>query len=259
MVTLLRCPLSELLRRSARLARCDAGGSRLPGAPWAFQLASAGATVAAPTIKTVGFQRVSADGIDFLVRRRGPSSPAGGRGGSDGGGGGGGGGGGDSSSSSSSSSSSFAASFCYCEGAYPPAEDAECVQWRGEGEAMEIPVTEVRDTAPLPSFAQIMACSARGHGGGGSGDEAGRTALLDRERFVGEVRDMKAQLLAGGGVGAEVETAVQAFRLRPHRVELLVSGADIWERFEWQRQRRPSGGGEHEHGAWGEVRRLLPY
>ena len=126
---------------------------------------------------------------------------------------------------------------------------------------MEIPVAEVRATAPLPSFAQIMACSARGHSGsgdtGGSSDEAGRTALLDREHFVGEVRDTKAQLLAGGGVDAEVEAAVQAFRLRPHRVELLASGADIWERFEWQR--RPSGGGEHEHGAWGEARRLLPY
>ena len=175
--TLLACPLAELRRRAARLARCDgAHGARLPNAPWAFQLASPGQAVgSAPVVKTVGFQCVSEAGIDFLVRR-GSGAQAGGQ---------------------------FAASFCYVEGQYPPAEGGACEQWRGEGEASEVPPGAVLSTAPLGSFAQILACQARA-GGSGGGDECGggsggRVALADRETFVREVGEVKARLEGGRG------------------------------------------------------------
>ena len=61
----------------------------------------------------------------------------------------------------------------------------------------------------------------------------------------------------GEGVDdSEISEAVQVFRLRPHRMELLVSGEIIWERFEW---RRLTPAGEEVESDWGKPRRLLPY
>ena len=244
---LARCPLTEMRYRAAQLSRCNAAGFRLPGAPWAFQLARSSMQeeegFAAPMLKTVGFQRVSELGVDFLVRR----SP-------DSGGG-------------NATVTTFVGAFCYVEGAYPPVEGAVCEQWRGEGVAEEIPVSAIRATAPLPSFAQILACSARGDEGGGEGGGGQRPTLGDRTAFVDEVRALKAQLAAGGVPDNEIEGAVQAFRLRPSRMELLRSGPDIWERFEWQSQASgPSGAGAGVSAdadapplLWCNPRQLLPY
>ena len=233
---LARCPLSEMRQRALQLSRCNVEGFRLPGAPWAFQLAwNSGHAEAPPLLKTVGFQRVCSLGIDFLVRRN-PGSL---------------------------SESRFPGSFCWVEGTYPPATGGLCEQWRGEGVAEEIDISEVRATAPLRSFAQILAChtcsavdsGARAHAAGGGG-EGGRAPLRDLNAFVSEVRALNTKLEAGSVPDSEIKGAVQAFRLRPSRVELLRSGPEIWERFEWQ---QTSGTGPDAAMHWHGPRELMPY
>jgi hypothetical protein len=46
---------------------------------------------------------------------------------------------------------------CYLEGKYQPHD--VCEQWRAEGVARLVDVEEILDTAPLGSFAQILASS----------------------------------------------------------------------------------------------------
>ena len=234
---LLHCPLAELVRRAANLSRCDAAGARLPGAPWAFQLAyNNSSTSPCPTIKTVGFQRVTAKGIEFLVRRR-SDAPA-------------------------LASGRFPASLCYYEGEYPPTTGGVCSQWRAEGTAVEVDLRGVLDTAPLSSFAQIIAC-----GDSGCSDSTGtsspasddgadadtvqriRLASTSVEPFVADVRMLKKSLEHGELPDAKVRAAVQVFRLEPTRMELLHAGAEIWERFEWV--------GSTE--AWSGPHQLMPY
>lgn len=130
---------------------------------------------------------------------------------------------------------------CYTEGVYPPPAGETCEQWRAEGRPEEIPVSEVLETAPIGSFAQILAVGRRKPG-------VGRMALRDREQFIEEVKQVKEQFEAGNVDMNELEACVRVVRLVPERIELLISGP-IWERFQWTR----------EAGKWTQSTRLLPY
>ena len=195
-----RNPLAHLRQLCVQLGRCNLSGRRLKNTPWAFQLAHVVKPDAPPAIRTIGFKRVTDDGIEFQVRRV-PENANG-----------------------------FKASIVYLEGTFPPAPGGACEQWRGEGRVVEIPTDGVLATAPAASFSQTLAVAARGVGK--------RTELADRDAFVSEVRDLKASLEHGNVKEDFVEEAVQVFRFEPSRLELLANGEStdgIWDRFEWTR------------------------
>ena len=65
-------PLEELRRRSEGRELCDGDGNRIKGAPWGMSLAHNTASAAEPwpTVRTVGFLRVTPECFTFLLRRR---------------------------------------------------------------------------------------------------------------------------------------------------------------------------------------------
>mmetsp|Transcript_25596 Transcript_25596/g.70656 ORF Transcript_25596/g.70656 Transcript_25596/m.70656 type:complete len:241 (+) Transcript_25596:84-806(+) len=190
-------PLLELQKSCIQRGIADVEGYRLNGAPWAFTLGEVDATTSRPSVRTIGFQRVSEAGLDWLTRRK-------------------------------SSLVDEAVAICYTAGVYPPPAGESCEQWRAEGQLAEIPIVEALKTAPRGSLAQILAVGRISEGR----DE--RLAMYDRERFLMESAKAKEQLQSADVEIRELEASVRFVRLMPDRMELLVSG-NIWERFEWTR------------------------
>jgi len=205
-------PLLELQKSSALRGIADGEGYRLSGAPWAFSLAELDDKRSFPVVRTIGFQRISEAGLDWLTRRK--------------------------------SQAVKPVALCYTAGVYPPPPGESCEQWRAEGSLVELPVAEALKTAPMGSFAQILAV------GRISANSIDRLEMNDRERFLEEVAKVKVELESGKVDTNELESSVRFVRLVPDRIELLVSG-NIWERFEWTR--------DHTEGKWSTGVQLLPY
>ena len=216
-------PLEEFRRRSEARGLCDATGQRLPGAPWAFQLAHSQLSPF-PVIRSVGFQQVSSDSFTFLLRRR-PDSET-----------------------------QLPISACYVEGLYESGD--VCEQWRVEGIAVAKPASDVIATAPKTSLATILAVDKR------SGSARTRLNEEERDELRRAAADQQARLTDGSVGSEEVDRSVIVYAVSPVRVELLVGSPDhgAWERVEW---RRDVGSGLQSRamadGPWGPPNRLAPY
>ena len=151
-----------------------------------------------PTIKTVLFQGISDEGVDFLLR------------------------------SKEGQQGELEAALCYVHG-FPPVAGQLISQWRLEGRAVPIAVESIVHGAPS---AQILAST--GAKGPVAGEKSGSRVLLkDRTEFVNSVEILKKQLSEGTIAINELEKQLKVYRLQPRRAELSVSGP-IWERFEWR-------------------------
>ena len=212
-------PLEELRRRSEARGFCDDAGRRIKGAPWGMQLAHPDHSNAWPVVRTIGFQSVNADGLTFLLRRR---NSAGGR-------------------------HRLPVSMVYVEGRYCSGEI--CEQWRCEGEAFEIGVEDAMQTAPLASFAQMIAAAA-------VPTHESRSSIRDRDNFLKNVDQVKTRLLRHEKSPDEIALSVVLYKLQPIRAEVLIGGPDFGacERIEWRRKTRgdPS-------SSWSLPQRILPY
>lgn len=116
-------PLEMLRKESMNRNLCDLGGYRLPGVHWTFAIAMAplpDMEVSTPNLRTVGIQRVSPRGIDFVTKR--------------------------GSKVSECLAMEQPVATLYSIGKYIPGESAE--QWRGEGHCEKLPLTDVLHCLP---------------------------------------------------------------------------------------------------------------
>jgi hypothetical protein len=116
-------PLSVLKDESVQRNKCDVSGYRLPGVHWTFSIAMSpppDIEVTAPNLRTVGIQRVSPGGIDFVTKR--------------------------GSKIAESLALEQPVAVLYAEGKYVPGESAE--QWRGEGHCEKLPLMDVLHCLP---------------------------------------------------------------------------------------------------------------
>ena len=191
-----------------QLGICDANGFRQSGMPWAFQLAEVDKS-SFLSCKTVGFQRVSEDGIDYLVMDR--------------------------TSHKSNSQNKLplfqkTVALCYVEGVYPPPTGTLCEQWRVEGAVQRISVDRILNTAPLSSFAQILACyevrlQACDPGSRIDLRESESTnkgcSSVSLEMFLEKVKEIKGKLERKEICIEDIDKAMAVYRVLPKRMELL--------------------------------------
>ncbi|KAL7574467.1 hypothetical protein ACA910_015835 [Epithemia clementina (nom. ined.)] len=282
-------PLLELQKASMARGIADEHGRRLSGAPWAFALAelvvsappSSPSTTShdtepqgnldadarqqqqhqhqpphpwTPSVRTIGFQRISEHGLDWLVKRRRRRDPA-------------------PTATATTKVLLPPVALCYTHGMYPPAHagDDGCEQWRAEGQPMELPVVaELFHTAPRQSLAvqrleqELIIMEQQQHQqqqqqpeleqhldlpetrqayGSHRTHHRRRFVLTDRDAFLAQVAQVTQELEQGRVALEELASAVQVLRLRPDRMELLAHNAKdgIWERWEWTRQQRGGG------------------
>lgn len=76
----------------------------------------------------------------------------------------------------------------------------------------------------------------------------------NREEFMGSVKQARAEFDQGEINVEELSRFLYVGRLLPLRMELLISGEVIWERFEWANTTSDS-----SDFRWSAPRRLLPY
>lgn len=227
---LLQMRLSHIMKKT-----CDEEGHRNPCAPWEFNLAEVDPRTGRPTVRTVGVQRISEKGLDYMVLKQ----PIGAK-----------------------VATPKEVAISRQDGVYPPPAGSVCEQWRAEGLAVSIPVEFVMGTAPPGSFAQLLVCAEEKRALPQPNDPTGKRPSLEesaRESFVKRVQAMKKKLEAGEVSVAQVREAVVVYRLCPRRMEVIVSGP-IWERFEWVNTNENEDVGEKDYVfAWSAPRRLIPY
>ena len=199
----------------------DDNGCRLTGAPWAFSLAEISQVggIQKPTVRTIGFQRISEKGIDWLTPRK---------------------------KNQQQNDNDDEVALSYTMGIYPPPSGQTCEQWRAEGKPYEISISEVLETAPIGSFAQILAVGRVKKNK--NINNKNRMILDDKTMFMEQVEQIKKELQAGTIDMEEMESSVRVVRLKPDRMELMISGP-IWERFEWTR----------DGDKWTPKVQLMPY
>lgn len=233
----------ELLRRAAeRKMLCDSQGHRRPGVNWMFQLAVTQSFTDVPSLKTVTFQQVSPDGIDFIMKRPdvGKTSTVG------------------------VLSELPKVSLLYLSGDYRAGDTIE--QWRGEGTVYEIDLKDIVSFAPNHSLV-LMLASKRATSQLRKLEgvitpslepletEVHRTRIEKHSKFVELVQHTHRELENGNISREEIEEAICAFRLVPDRLERMIGGPDMvtWDRWEWKKQT-----GDKGDTSW-DVRHLLPF
>ena len=153
-------PLTQLKEQSAALGACNEQGERSSDGSWAMQIAYSAGEGKAPALKTVGFQRVSEEGIDFMTAKHAQNLDG------------------------------LAVSICYTAGAYPPEEGSKCSQWRIEGTCKAIDADQL--CAKPGSLAQVLSSAAWRQDK--EADEAGRVVLDDAEGLAQQTEAIKERL-----------------------------------------------------------------
>eukprot|EP01083_Nonionella_stella_P193198 713798_1 len=221
-------PLHHLKKTAERRKLCDENGFRKDNKHWTFAFSiadnSEGGIKKAPILRTVNFQRVTEDGIDFIMKNRGHSSDL-----------------------------LFAKdqyiSFLYTHGQYLPGEKVE--QWRAQGICHPLRMKEVIQHAPSHTIVEMVA-SHRAHKEGDARED------MDLSHFLDIVQETRAELDKGEVPTIELEEAIRAWRFVPAQIEKMVGGPDqvMWDRKEWVREEDST---KSEGGNWIEPKRLMPF
>ena len=249
-------PIDSLYKFASVLGFINAEGFRLPGKPFAFQLAELDTDWAlshhSMNLRTVGFQRVHPDlGIDYLTLKRHAemiSRPLCVKGTEVE----------DSEDVVNRQLPRVAMCYTFGEG---PFNGELSAQWRSEGvvETLKINNGDIpgdtsletilaSSNAPTGSIAQIMASAQSRESFGTLTKSSGRTRYrlseAEREKFIKLTHKIKAGLTNGKYTLQEISQHVSVHRFHPMRMELCVANADdphrtslssegIWERFQW--------------------------
>ena len=191
-----------------------------------------------PNLRTVGIERITQAGIDFVVKRGSMVADAMSRG--------------------------QELAFLHTQGQFLPGQSAE--QWRGEGHCLVLPLGEVLDEVPhfiitsMVGSKRIATESASGWPVDESSDESLQRSAVENRSHLTEVMQRTRLDLENGDVTLEeLNDCIRAFRLQPDRIECMWASPDssvLWDRWEWQREP-----GECPEGtiAWQKARNLVPH
>eukprot|EP00977_Amphora_coffeiformis_P017928 scaffold6026_cov163-Amphora_coffeaeformis.AAC.8 len=223
-------------------------GNRLPGVDWRFAIAVSDAEHpgSAPNLRTVGIERVTQEGIDFVVKRGSIVCDA--------------------------ISKGQALSFLHTQGHFLPGQSAE--QWRGEGLCIVLPLSEVISEVPHFVITSMVGSKRiarestsgwpvddKGGDSGGSGDApTNRSSVANRSHLTEVMQKTRLELENGEVTIEELNECMRAFRFQPDRIECMWASPDssvLWDRWEWERDQAadcPEG-----TIAWQMARNLVPH
>ena len=241
-------PLHELQVACTKRGISTKDGSRLNGAPWGFTLAelkheqqqgdSSNMTIV-PSVRTIGFQRIAKDGMDWLTKIPNSGSA-------------------DHVHKDEEKPTLGPVAICYSHGTYPPPAGGSCEQWRAEGVPIQLDAALAWRTAPRASLAQMVAsqrCWAKGR------DRTIMDKADDHREFLETVQqvhdDWNDPDQSLERHFDELRSSVQLLRLRPSRLELLETGPGqtMWTRIQWRR----NGNSPDGAAGWLPPEQLLPY
>lgn len=186
-------------------------------------------------MRTIGIERVSRAGIDFVLKRGSPTSD--------------------------SVASGRPVAILHQQGRFLPGESAE--QWRGEGRCDELKLGDVLDLIPHHVVTSIVASSRisaeKSAAAGKEGVSVGRLAMLSKSHVTDIMQKTRRELESGDISMEELERCIIAYRFEPERLELMFGGPDsvMWDRWEWLRDTQ----GDAERGsiAWVDPKHLVPH
>jgi hypothetical protein len=193
-----------------------------------------------PNLRTVGIERISAMGIDFVLKR--------------------------GSYTASAIAAGQPVSMLSQQGRFLHGEHSE--QWRGEGSCQTLPLGEILDLIPNFVVTSMVASTriAREDGSASTDHVSdGRLAMVSRSHVTEVFQKTRIALENGDIPMDELENCMAAFRFRPDRMECMIGGPDsiMWDRWEWNRiSTGVHGGGEdsvHEKIEWDEAKHLVPH
>mgnify|MGYP005847389803 CR=1 FL=1 len=187
----------------------------------------------------MGIERVTPDGIDFIVKRGSIVSDA--------------------------ITKGQSLSFLHTQGHFLPGQSAE--QWRGEGLCLVLPLSEVISEVPhfvitsMVGSKRIARESTTGWPVDDSGDApAPRSAVANRSHLTEVMQRTRLELENGEVCIEELDECMRAFRFQPDRIECMWASPDssvLWDRWEWERDQAadcPEG-----TIAWQMARNLVPH
>lgn len=195
----------------------------------------------APNLRTVGIERISQAGIDFVVKRDSVISEA--------------------------MNQGQGLAFLHTQGLFLPGQSAE--QWRGEGQCLALPLSEVISEVPhfvLTSMLGSKRIAEERTAGWPVDDESDddpsqRGAVESRSHVTEIMQKTRIQLENGDVTLEELDECIRAFRLQPERLECMWASQDssvMWDRWEWQQDVAQL---ESPEGAiaWKPPRNLIPH
>lgn len=214
-------PLILLRNRAMKKNLCDEHGGRLPGKFWTFSMSASRATneLKAPNLKTVGLQRLTDEGIDFITLKKKKNGLM----------------------------NEQPISMLQTFGNYQIGEHVE--QWRAEGFCEEL--SDLKDILPYipPNTIIEMIATNRVISSSLDNDIAPpndvdhHSKLVQNHAHLQEVVQTTRYELENGKIHLnEMSQTIQGWRFVPTRVERLVGSPDeiMWDRWEWIRSSKNS-------------------
>lgn len=187
----------------------------------------------------MGIERVTPEGIDFVVKR--------------------------GSIVCNAISKGQALSFLHTQGNFLPGQAAE--QWRGEGLGLVLPLTEVLSEVPHFVITSMVGSQriARESTNGWPVDSddaptAPRSSVANRSHLTEVMQKTRLELENGEVTIEELNECIRAIRFQPDRIECMWASPDssvLWDRWEWERDQTadcPEG-----MIAWQMARNLVPH
>lgn len=193
-----------------------------------------------PSLRTIGVERISSAGVDFVMKRGHKTAHL--------------------------LLQGCPISFLHTQGRHLPGETSE--QWRGEGRCEELKLVDVLDLIPhftLTSMVGSRRLKMEKTKSDGLEEmtkdvSPERLALLNKSHFIEVVQKTRVELENGDISLEELDQSVQAFRLKPDRIECMLGGPDsiTWDRWEWLRDvESPSG--TRSAILWSDPKHLVPH
>jgi hypothetical protein len=188
----------------------------------------------------VGIERISATGIDFVLKR--------------------------GSATASAIAAGQPVSMLSQQGRFLHGEHSE--QWRGEGSCQTLPLGEILEWIPhFVVTSMVASTKLANEDGSASTDHVsdGRLAMVSRSHVTEIFQKTRIALENGDIPMEELENCMAAFRFRPNRMECMIGGPDsiMWDRWEWNRITKVGKEEEedsvHDKIEWEEAKHLIPH
>jgi hypothetical protein len=213
-------PLIELREMAQAKNLCDEHGFRVPRKHFAFVIsASVDSIDQPPKLKTLNFQRVSKEGIDFVTRK-----------------------------CAHSIFNKKPVSFLYTDGQYKPGQTV--VQWRADGVCQKINLEDVLAYIPEYSITEMVATDRARKECNVSVER--QTIEGAKSHFTELVQQARIDLENSNIYLKELNGCIQAWRFVPTVMEKMKGGPDeiMWDRLEFRKE---------GSSGWSESRQLMPY
>ena len=188
-----------------------------------------------PNCRTIGVERFSGGGIDFVMKYGSPTAQSVGAG--------------------------TPVAALHQQGRFLPGEHAE--QWRGEGKCAVIDLGDVLDLIPHFTVTSMVASSRiareKQEASEQEGVSDGRLAMRSKSHVTEVMQKTRIELENGDISMNELKSCIAAFRFQPDRMECMLGGPDtvMWDRWEWLRD--PDVPSDINKIAWAEAKHLVPH